>query len=351
MTITVQQIAQSQEILGSHVQHLAKNPRDFLALVKLDIELATRYAQAFSAGHALTLFSNAQAQGIRLATEIFALDPYGIAIRNDSLNFSSVSTDLIDGYIDEMSKKCVFTMTSIGGIESDDTYTCSYGKSVLRQYSQYSWEDVRGPYQYYIANIETAYKHFRHPGWVINQKNRLMTGLLSKLDSTVYITDKNGQQSGILDAEFAQQSGFSRLYSRADNLFDHLIANQSPELMGKVASLLSPILAMRELQKPRAGKQTVMECVIDHIPTANQPAVEVINKMNDLPERFFDSAMAGFQFDVLGAIASKCQNLAQRFYELAPGLMQRQYPKSAEQFMVDAPPPYEKPSAYNPEFC
>jgi hypothetical protein len=192
------------------------------------------------------------------------------------------------------------------------------------------------------------------------QKNTLhaniVSALLSKLDSSIFLLDKNGKRASILNYELAEQPLNSWAFWRAapvrTNIFDSLIPRQEFSLMGKIISLLSPALAMRELQKARTGNRSLMEMFIDQIAHTQEPIKHVIEKMRAIPERFFEGLMSGFRADILGLIKAKSESLAKELYHLAPGFMQRQFPDSvsalieSEQvnFPADLPPAY-KPNA------
>jgi hypothetical protein len=273
MNERVQEIAKSSKVLGHHLQYLAKNPRDFFEFVTTKPELAIDYAQAFSAGHVLTLLSTADEQG-------FALIAYMIAF----------SPPVPEGM-------------------------CSWWNGAI--------------------SIQAEQRALI---------NRTASILLEKLDNTVFITGQDDTRRGVLDQHF-KGSIFSRLLPQ-QNLFDQLIERENYLLIGKIINLLSPKIAMRELQKTRNENDNLLALVISNICTARETANVVLNKMAEFPTHVFELLMSGFNFDVLYQFEQNSKDLARKFYDLSPGFMQRQYPITAVNY-VHLTPPYTVKPAYN----
>ncbi|MFI4956960.1 MAG: hypothetical protein ACHQAX_07125 [Gammaproteobacteria bacterium] len=406
--VTAQQISQSNQVLGNHVQHLAKHPQDFLALVSMNTELAQRYAEAFSAGHVITLLAVAQEKGLSLLTEMLNIIKKGTPVNetfapyhdqkfpipDDQKEIESLLQEIahlitVEYVYDDWYYETVYRVCCAGVTihEAFDHNYRPYSNSGYRQMSGYQFDiqrknliDLKSKNEVFLSfakdqissmcrialNIrarkklnqletERIVREKAACAQVISEhKCRLTTiasTLLSKLDSNVFLVDKAGKRVGVLDAEFKPASTFSKIFLSRQcswNLIDSLIAFKNYPMIGKVISLLSPPVAIRELQKPREGNTDALSIVIANIPNEPQAAEHVLDRMRALPKKMFETAISAFNYDVLLRFEYQSKKLAASFYALSPAFMQKQYPITAVDYVRDLPPPFQPQPAHNP---
>lgn len=381
--VTLKQIIDSKEILGIYIQYLVKNPADFIALVNTDPSLAKTYAEKFSAGHVLTLLATAQEKNRNLITEMINISPK-IAMRDYQVQkFALPSTNeaIIElyktmapkirishnnnyaapGYIFYYGEEQVTTifnkvhsstpdrnLSYAGSSTTYESHTIDKGILTIQLKSNqggtwniYNHEMFINVYHNTVAKARRIQDECAAAKQSISEIANI---LLSKLDHTVTLSDKNNECHGVMDPEFkeitpaATRSWFFRRGNPTTppapttGLIHELLDRKCFDLIGKIITLLSPNLAMRELQKTYLDNKQLLALLINQTNQHPLITVALIKQMQAMPTPYFEEVMLDFHFDVLGAIKQKDKDMAEAFYNISTGFMQNQYPDSVAEY-------------------
>jgi hypothetical protein len=388
----VNQIIASGQILGNFIQHLTKNPEDFVELAKIKPDLAQRYAEAFSAGHVLNMLSISQEKGVQLITQLVNI-PHNDLLNEKIRPYASQQfnlptqkneiVELLKIIAPKLEVKCLYEGSDEGYCEELYQHRLCYNQKVLPnllwyskiirnntklEFHQLQFNLTHASFKARNSELEVEYDtrklinvHLNAQAeeqWNQQEKarhredNQRLTGviagvintLLVRLDHTHVFVDKDHQRHGILDAEFKRVvppvSRFSFLWrsrtqvKASPTVIEMLLKTNSFELIGKIITLLSPPLAMRQLQLTVQENTQLLKLILDNSAKEPKMMLDLVKQMESMPKRFFEEMIQGFHFDVLEYMQEKTPEVAALFYQISPLFMQRQFPHSVRPYTV-----------------
>lgn len=339
MNTTLRNIIQSQEVRGSFMDYLSSNPKDFLILIKEDIALAQAYTQTFSPGHIKALLRTSHQQGIKILTEIVDINHTLIKMPDDPFLLKNKTEAELEIYRKEFQHVTTREFISIDqgyGEEKmiNHVYYYNNRKIYLEEGWEYTPENLT--LKYYTEAFKLAYHQYKHPAWAMNQKSALLSSLVNKLNAADLNTSP-------LDAELATVSLYSRVFNRSSNIFDSLMKNNEYLLIGKLISLLSPDIAIRELFKPRLASN-LLDKMIDYIPHNAEPMTNAINRMQVATPHIFEQALSSCPFNVVKRVQQHSPDLAYALFQSSPEYIEREFNITLDD-ILGPPPAYDEEPA------